>query len=346
MPVEDVDARVVEVGRVDAGAVDRDAAEDGSVSATVDDDLGLGRPAARHGRRPGAQLPVLTGIDEARRIRDAARRDGKLLAGVPRDAGRASGDPHRQQLLAPLARVERARRARLVRRPPRPRRAGGQAPRVDEPRVGVRGMPGPIGDEPLDLVGVARPASERERCSDRNADGNESRDDREAHDLSPRRRCGLAHDEPRRQLHAQRVDALPLEQADEQAHTGAAQLGERLAHGRQLRCRRPSPAPCRRSRPPRGRPGPSSPRRCAAWSTPIATLSLNPKIAVGGLGQRQQLLGRLGAARACASRSRRRARDRAASPRPRARRGTRSAAPRSHTSRACRRSRRSGGGRG
>ena len=46
LPVVDVDASVVEVGRVDAGALDRDTTEDGGGGTLVDDDLGLGRPAA------------------------------------------------------------------------------------------------------------------------------------------------------------------------------------------------------------------------------------------------------------------------------------------------------------
>ena len=130
--VVDGDAPVVEVGRVDASAGDRDAAEDRGLGRLVDDDFGLRRPRAGHGRRPGADHPVLARVDEPRRIGRVARPDGEALAAVEDDAGRAAVDVHGQELLAAGARIERARVARLVRRPPRAGRARSEAPRVDE----------------------------------------------------------------------------------------------------------------------------------------------------------------------------------------------------------------------
>ena len=57
----------------------------------------------------------------------------------------------------------------------------------------------------------------------------------------------------------------------------------RAAGGRSsARASRSPPAPCRRSRRSRGRPGTRRPSSRAASSAPIATLSLKPKIAVGG----------------------------------------------------------------
>src|SRR5919108_1889209 len=56
---------------------------------------------------------------------------------------------------------------------------------------------------------------------------------------SGRRRCFLgcgcrrvAHDDAGRELDAQRLDPLPLDQAHEEAHSRAPELGQRLAHGR------------------------------------------------------------------------------------------------------------------
>src|SRR3954451_2102884 len=49
----------------------------------------------------------------------------------------------------------------------------------------------------------------------------------------PRRSGRLAHDELRRELDAQRVDALSLDQPDEQADAHPSHLGERLAHRRE-----------------------------------------------------------------------------------------------------------------
>src|SRR5690349_19920080 len=50
-----------------------------------------------------------------------------------------------------------------------------------------------------------------------------------------RRRGRRAHDERRRELHAQRLDALAFEQRHQQADAGAAELLQRLSHGRELR---------------------------------------------------------------------------------------------------------------
>ena len=99
--VIDVHARVVEVGRVHAVAEDRDAAEDRGRRRLVDDHDCLVRPAGRHGRRPRAQHPVLARVDEARRVRLAAGRDGQALARVRGDPGRPAVDLHGQQLLSP-----------------------------------------------------------------------------------------------------------------------------------------------------------------------------------------------------------------------------------------------------
>ena len=82
--------------------------------------------------------------------------------------------------------------------------------------------------------------------------------------------------------------------------------------------------------------GTRRPRARAAWIAPIARLSLNAKIAVGGSGSSKQLIGGHRARRRSRSRTRPRARGRAGSRPQRARRGSRAAGPRSPPSRAAR----------
>src|SRR5215210_6435719 len=50
-----------------------------------------------------------------------------------------------------------------------------------------------------------------------------------------RRSGGAAYDESRRELDVQRLEALPLQEAVQQADRRPSHLGERLAHGGQLR---------------------------------------------------------------------------------------------------------------
>ena len=141
--VEDEDPVVVEVRRVQLPARERDPAEERAGRAGVDGDDGQPRPASGDRRRPGPDHPVLARVDESRRPGSAVAANDESAPAVEDDAGRPTGNGHRQRLLPPVTRVERARAPALVRDPPRALAARRQAPRVDQ--VGV----GPIGDEHL-----------------------------------------------------------------------------------------------------------------------------------------------------------------------------------------------------
>ena len=105
--VEDVDAAAVEVGRVEPVRAEREPAEDDALRALVDGDDRFGRPAVRHGRRPGADRPVLAGVDESRRAGGApAPHDEAFAAGVRRSR---SARPRRRPSAPACAR--RLRRA-------------------------------------------------------------------------------------------------------------------------------------------------------------------------------------------------------------------------------------------
>jgi hypothetical protein len=163
--VEDVDASVVEVGRVDTRTArcrrEGEALVDGAVRRAVVDDLGRGEPAA-----PGEDLAVFAVEDEERRC----ARDREACAGaVEDDAGRAAGDTDRQCLLRTGVGVERRRVGTVVDHPPRCRavrcQAGDEAPRVDERRVGGSRERRLVRDERRDRVGVALGCLQR-NCGD------------------------------------------------------------------------------------------------------------------------------------------------------------------------------------
>ena len=248
------------------------------------------RPRAGHGRRPGADHPVLAGVDEARRIGARPAADGEALAAVEDDPGRAAVDVHGQELLAAGARIERARVARLVGRPPRAGRARGETPGVDERPVTVRRARPFVRDEPVDGVAgrlVVERRRDRRRAGD--ADDDERREERSAHD---QRRGGAVDSRtmsfvessmrsastrwpsirrirrltPVRPISASGWRTEVRRGRDDHRMLGVVEADDReiLGHA-QVRARAPRAA--RRS----------------------ATLSLKPKIAVGGSEQREQL---------------------------------------------------------
>ena len=158
--VEHLDARVVEVGRVEPERTcdrDRDPAEDRGPPALVDRDLCHARPPVRHDRRPAADRSVLRRVDEPCGPGAIAVRDAEAACSVVDDPGRSAFDGHGQELLRAGARVERARAARLIRGPPGPGRARGETPRVYELTVGA------VADEPVNREARGRPS--RAACS-------------------------------------------------------------------------------------------------------------------------------------------------------------------------------------
>ena len=202
-----------------------------------------------------------------------------------------------------------------------------------------------VRDEPLDDVGVARTTAERESGADREAGEGERRDGRDAHRLSAASgavdsRTTSFVESSIRIASTRWPSMMRISRLTPMRPISASGWRTEVSCGVTITACVVSSKPTTR-----GRRGPRGPRLRAACSAPIATLSLNPKIAVGGSGSDEQLLAPPPCRAECASRSRRPAPGRAGSPRRRARRGSRAGAPRSRTSRERRRSRRSGGGR-
>ena len=136
---DDVDAAVVEVGRVEPVACGREALVDGAPLRAVE---------ARHGRararRPALDRAGLGGEDELRGHHRRAVRDQELRAAVEDRAGRRARDldderpVRRRRERRPGCVVERRGVGAVVGDPPGRRRTLRHAPGVDEVRIGDR----------------------------------------------------------------------------------------------------------------------------------------------------------------------------------------------------------------